>query len=440
MTGRRQPTLDDLVREAREAPGPKVDWEKVDAAVMARVEREARAQKAVAAYGGGARGPWIAVGGALAAAAAVTLVVASRGPARTGGPGSDVVAFEGQEHGGGSLAWKESGCAVSLAAAANGAASPATVGAALARGDAVEVRGGRAVFERAEPSLVTWGLEDGSRVNVKAARATLVLALERGAVEAQVAPVANGEAFAVDVEGARVAVHGTHLRVAREGARVVVDLREGVVSIGLPPRSGSTYGDLVTAPAHVEFDSADPHGTLKVTHEETRVRQAAPLDRPFTLTPPRTPITPALPALQPPHPAAHPSPPPHVGAPAQPAPSAAAPPPAPEPPAAAPPPPPEPSAAAAPPAVPVADPHPEKTIADAVVDCSHHAGEESRSDLVVHITSRLEVQVNADGKAVNARFNPPLPPAVQTCTSKTIYAIRYPQPGATVVVPIDFTP
>ena len=120
-------------------------------------------------------------------------------------------------------------------------------------------------------------------------------------MEAQVAPVAAGEAFAVDVDGARVAVHGTHLRVERQGGHAIVDLREGVVSIGLPPKSGATYGDLVTAPAHIEFDVADPHGTLKVSHESSRVRAAISLDHPSD-EPRRTTAPPPRPTPAPPSP------------------------------------------------------------------------------------------------------------------------------------------
>ena len=108
---------------------------------------------------------------------------------------------------------------------------------------------------------------------------SIVLALRVGAVEAQVTPVAMGEAFAVDVDGVRVAVHGTHLRVARAergGSWVVVDLSEGVISVGAPPKAGSTMGVLVTAPAHVEFSTTDVDRTLRVEHDPARVR--APVD------------------------------------------------------------------------------------------------------------------------------------------------------------------
>src|SRR5258708_4662206 len=81
---------------------------------------------------------------------------------------------------------------------------------------------------------------------------------------------ATGEAFAVDVvnpdgTSSRIAVHGTHLRVARDGDHVVVDLSEGVVSIGAPARVGSTYGELVTAPAHAEL-TAGVSASLRVDH------------------------------------------------------------------------------------------------------------------------------------------------------------------------------
>jgi len=106
-----------------------------------------------------------------------------------------------------------------------------------------------------------------------------------------VVPVPSGEAFAVDITDAsgrvaRVAVHGTHLRVARAGDHVVVDLTEGVVTVGRAPRAGSTYGTLVTAPAHVEFDVADVE-SVHVDHTPTDVRPAVVLawsDRPAAVS------------------------------------------------------------------------------------------------------------------------------------------------------------
>ena len=155
----------------------------------------------------------------------------------------------------------------------------AIAGASVHAGNRVEVTGSRAVFD--QKGRVTWALEDAGRVRVTRTEGGLVLALEQGATEAQVVPVRSGEAFAVDVADesghvARIAVHGTHLRVARAGRHVVIDLTEGVVTVGNAPRSGSTFGTLVMAPAHVELD-VDDLEHVRVDHAATAVRPAAPL-------------------------------------------------------------------------------------------------------------------------------------------------------------------
>lgn len=149
----------------------------------------------------------------------------------------------------------------------------------------IVAQGVSGVFER--PGKVRWLLESGSAVSVERAEGPLVLALEKGSAEAQVVPVPNGEAFAIDVTSnrgnvVRVAVHGTHLRVARVGDHVTVDLTEGVVSVGAPPKRGSTLGELVTAPAHVELDIDDMK--LDVRHDAASVRTAVPLSKEAVVT------------------------------------------------------------------------------------------------------------------------------------------------------------
>jgi hypothetical protein len=278
---------------------------------------------------------------------------------------------------------------------------------------------------------VRWALEDSSRFTVKETRGALILGLDRGAVEAQVTPVANGEAFAVDVDGARVAVHGTHLRVARDGTRVVVDLTEGVVSIGAPPRSGSTYGQLVNAPAHIEFDAGDPRGTLKVTHAPDRVRAAIalrPAPESLATVTPRAQIPPSHAPIAAPPIAPHPAM--AAGAPkidaeasAQPAPAIAS--------VAAPPE----SATSEPEAVKI-DAHPSQTIANAVRDCVRANAEAHPDDVVITVSSTLELRVGASGIVEKAQFVPPLKPEVQTCASKAIYATRFAEAG-NVSIPLD---
>jgi len=425
----RKPTIDDLVREAREERVPDVDWAKMEEPLFARVAEEARSRAAVEQYEGKRR-TWVAAGVVLAMAAAVPLFLAGTHET-TLDPSASV-----RDPSAGELSWKDPNATVHLTHA--GLAHDAVDGDSLAVGDFVESKGGRAAFARKDPTGVTWDAEDSARVEVRSTRGTLILALERGAVEAQVAPVENGEAFAIDVDGARVAVHGTHLRVSRDGARVTVDLREGVISIGLPPRSGSTYGDLVTAPAHVDFDPADPHGTLKVSHELGRVRVATNLDRPREAAregrkdrlaeapaaatqlprPATTPATPAAPPLSPrPSPVA---PPPVSPSLAPPSPASVA---APVPPS---------------PTSPQVDPNPRRTITDAVRSCeSAHVAH--ATGVVVTVSSTLELHIGDGGMVEAAHFEPPLAPDVQDCAVKAIYGTRFAAAGA-LSIPIDFTP
>jgi hypothetical protein len=418
-----RPSLDDLVNEAKgDFVPPPLDWAKIEAGLMPRVDREAKAQKAIEAYRG-VRSRWVAVGIAVAAAASIPLFFARQSAAPL-----DAQVDEVADRAASAVRWKEPKAQITLThAGASKDAVVVGVGESLARGDAIEVHGGRALLERSAPGGVAWALEDGGRVSVASAQGTLILALEKGAVEAQVAPVASGEAFAVDVGGARVAVHGTHLRVAQEGTRVVVDLREGVVSIGLPPRAGSTYGDLVTAPAHAEFDPADPHGSLKVTHEIGRVRAAGQVEAPF--------VDPSAPMrLGGGSPIA--ASPVSVGAPRAPttAPAAAPAKPAASPLAAAPP------AGAVEPAPVAAAPavRPEQAITDAIRACARERQATLPPGVALTVTSRLELQVGEHGTVERAQFDPPLAPELRDCAARAIYATRFANGGG-VNIPIDFT-
>jgi hypothetical protein len=436
-----KPTLGALIEEAKGERGPDVDWEKVEAKLFPRVEREARAQAALDAYGGasaGAKRGWAIAAAAIAMAAAVALFLSPHHADTSLDGGGAGVGTAGPVAAG-TMQEKDAAAVVHATRARDGATSrDLTSGGAIAEGDVLDAHAGRAVFKRGEPSAVSWALEDGSQVEVRGARGTLVLALAKGAVEAQVAPVLSGEAFAIDVEGTRVAVHGTHLRVERQGTRAVVDLREGVVSIGTPPRSGSTYGDLVTAPAHVEFDAADPHATLKVSHETSRVRAAQLFEpahpppappRPVVVSPPVLvpPVAPAAPITpgqgnQPPHA-------PAVQAPASPPP---APPPAPQAPAAVT------SPVPPPPAPARVDPNPEGTIAEQVRACARKHVEHG-DGVVITVSTRLDLRIGDTGMVTAAVFDPPLRLEVQACAASAIYGTRFSQPGAASIA-IDVTP
>ena len=302
----------------------------------------------------------------------------------------------------------------------------ASPGYALHAGDAIDVDGARAVFER--PRKVTWLIEQDSaqgevargpvaRARVTSAGEPLVLGLDHGAIEAQVVPVASGEAFAVDIATersvVRVAVHGTHLRVARSGNRVVVDLTEGVVSIGVPPRTGVTHGTIVTAPAHVELDATDL-ATLRIDHAPSSVRAPVPLggqEIALGAGRPESSSSPEQPEPAPPAPrsivAKGPATRPDGTAPGAKASSAGL--------------------------------RAREAIAEAVRDCAALGGRARGADDVhVTVNSTLRLRVSAAGAVESAQFTPPLSPDIQSCAAKAIYKTKLDETGL-VTIPIEFS-
>jgi hypothetical protein len=200
----------------------------------------------------------------------------------------------------------------------------------------------------------------------------------------------------------RVAVHGTHLRVARAGDRVVVDLNEGVISVGEAPRSGSVEGTLVNAPAHVEFMAADALGTLTQTHDPVAVRpgEAHSGDLVSKLSAPKpagsgsrlgAPLSTEL------HPEQRP---------AQPVPRST-------------------------PSV-----GPGAAITAAVRTCM---AERPRADNVtVVVSTTLHLELADDGSVRTARFDPPVAPDVNACAAQAIYKARFTH-GGSIALSIDFT-
>src|SRR5439155_97308 len=55
-------------------------------------------------------------------------------------------------------------------------------------------------------------------------------------------------------------------------------LTEGVVAVGVIPQAGLTEGTVVTAPAHVEFETADVGASLRIDRTPTSVRAPVPLE------------------------------------------------------------------------------------------------------------------------------------------------------------------
>lgn len=393
--------IDRLVRESRpelgirEAQG--VKWNEVDRSLFERIDAEQRAERASLRASKGRI--WALVAGGLAAAAAVALIVTKAHEPRTTEP---VVAVA--EETAGSVA----GIAGDGRLMIDG--KQAQVGAELHLGDVVETHGALATIER--PGKLTLVVEEGAKATVVRTQGALVLALERGAVEAQVVSVPSGEAFAVDVGSSRVAVHGTHLRVARSGEHVVVDLNEGVVSVGAAPRIGSTLGALVTAPAHAEFTAGAAEETLVVSHDPVGVR--APVSVGAT---PQGKPTPAAVVAAPAHmesgeakPSTNVGVTPHADArPATVAPGSRT-------------------------TTAVVEADPEAAIIAAVRSCvmsRPHA-----DNVTVMLTTTVRLELRADGSVQSARFDPPVAPEVNGCASAPIYGVHFAH-GGSLSVPVD---
>jgi hypothetical protein len=81
------------------------------------------------------------------------------------------------------------------------------------------------------PGRARWTLEPHATALVTDAGEFLTVKLESGALSAAVVPNPKPETFAVEVDGTRVAVHGTAFRVERLGERVQVEVSEGTVAV-----------------------------------------------------------------------------------------------------------------------------------------------------------------------------------------------------------------
>jgi hypothetical protein len=397
-----KPSLLDEVREVtatqakdRDADG---DWDKIEASLLAKVEREPP-QRAPSR-----RAQAVTYGAALLLAASVFGLFVSKATP----PQAMQAPPTARQLPAGAVAGREASAVVTASG------QPAEDGQNIGAGETVEVQGAKVFFERA--GKVSFAFEAGTRAQLQASTGPLFVRLERGALEADVVKVAAGEAFGVDIAStstassrpvARVAVHGTHLRVERAGDHVVVDLTEGVVAVGRAPRSGMTVGRLVTAPAHVEFDVADPEGSLRVDHELAHVRAAAAVKPPSPAVasqslpddehPEQSPTTPAA-RLNPAVPSAS-----QVAV----APAGSSPLP------------------------------PKEHIITAVQACIASRVQPGR--VKVFVSSKLTLRIAAGGRVEIARFEPPLDPEVQTCAAATIYETHFPEQAepSTLSFPIE---
>lgn len=402
----------DLARERMEEllradlpPEPR--WDEVERALLARLDRGGSLRESRRAAPPSRSPLRSAVELAVAAAAMVLGVVtaARSGPAMTT-PDSPVHLRD--------LA------AVPLAAGVAGERGDLDL-RALRAGDAIETAG--AGVSLIEAGSVRWTLMPQGRAVVRVVGAHgvgHVVALERGSIRAEVVPrdPAEGlvEAFAVEVDGTRVAVHGTLFTVTRAADHLEVDVEHGAVAIGPAATRGPTTAHLLVGPSRGSF-SLDGGSVARLLPRPDREPVAA-AELPVQAMPAPASRSLAAPAVAP-----------------------------------------EVQSAAAPrlPAVaalPVraasvaADPTPRAghlasapaTLTPAAIQASLarcFAAERARGLPLVHrsISSTLRISVLQDGGVGGIRFDPPLKPALQAC-AESIYAGRFAGGPDTVAIPL----
>src|SRR5262249_7983131 len=144
---------------------------------------------------------------------------------------------------------------------------------------------------------VAWTLAPRGRVVVRSLGVSGVghtVELERGSIRAEVTPrdPAEGliEAFAVEVENTRGAVHGTAFSVTREGDSVIVDVEHGSVAVGPKGHVGVTTGHLLVGPKRAAF-SLDGGRTARLL---PRPAEEPPEHAALAVEPPSAPGEPAV--------------------------------------------------------------------------------------------------------------------------------------------------
>jgi FecR protein len=238
-----------LIAEARDHLGTKsagahVDWEKVDAGV-ARVQTSPSDQGRVYALPTQASTKIATFCGALALAAAIPFLLLNTY--------SETKPFEASiQH--------AQAPVLSHVARTLGTVSFTHEGASIRSGESLEVRGeGRVIFERTkteERKGIQWSLAASSaatagRVRVQKEGDAIVLALESGALEADVEPGSSVPILYVETGKVRVVVRGTHFRVERQGDDVTVDLTRGKVSV----ETAFSTPHMLLAPTHASFQA-----------------------------------------------------------------------------------------------------------------------------------------------------------------------------------------
>ncbi len=208
-----------VIGEARNAPAPELDWDKLEEGVLARIGA-APPRSAT---------PWGRVALVAAAAAAVFAVG---------------IGLRAQHH-------VETPVAQTSSSHVFGPGVATLDGSRLAAGDRV-VADAHAIAVT-EPGQAVWTLAAHSTATMADTGRYMTVRLDTGSVTVAVVPHHAPESFAIEVEQTRVAAHGTHFTVERVGNQAHVVLDEGVVAVGAAADRGRTHGFVMKAPSTGTF-------------------------------------------------------------------------------------------------------------------------------------------------------------------------------------------
>ncbi|AKT43138.1 FecR family protein [Chondromyces crocatus] len=264
MTGGRrfERAREHLEDELRSAPVPEPDWDRMERALLARVNGERQGEDGSLMEHmpgkphGLRRASRVLALVAVAAAAALGIQVATR---RASPPVTEAAFDE-----------------PALAHVETGDGSPEDLDlSTLAPGTRVEALDAPLGLRHA--GVVRWTLGRGGIAHVREAAGDpvrYVVALERGALRADVTPRGPAsppqEVFAVEVERARVTVRGTIFEVVRADDRIEVSVTRGVVDVGATSPGESAPVQLI-APSRGTFSfEGSPlrmHASASASHD-----------------------------------------------------------------------------------------------------------------------------------------------------------------------------
>lgn len=403
----RDPILDHVIEELRNEPPEEVDFDSVERKLFARIDAHERTLAARKAPSPFARGFALA-----AAAAAIAFGVRFAGGSPAASPRSATP-----------IRWID---ANAIAASTKDARRPLE---SLAVGDGVETTDAPVRFAG---SGLQWTLFPHSRLVVRTIGEGHTVTMERGSIEAEVEPRGGvtdhlAEAFAVEVEGTRVAVHGTHFRVTREADGVLVEVMHGVVAIGPVGHRGPTTGRMLVGPARASFSFDGGlrarllSGTPAPASSGCTGDSSCLPPQPIALAPQPVSPEPAAPLPLPPSSQNRTN----DSQPAKP---------------------PAPLAAAELPQAPALEPpHPPRVLTRADVQaglrhCFNDLYGSRPSSVRVSVSSTLTLFVREDGSVETARFFPPLESAFQTCAFSAVSGGRFEQGSGKIEIPFVLGP